>query len=371
VLSSIFLFLCTTFAATAQTPSGSTNFDSLSKQANEAREADRLDDAVRLYKKALALQPKWVEGWWALGTLEYDRNNYSAAASAFRRLLPLAPKDGAAHAMLGLSEFELGQEAAALRDIQEGRRLGMSNNQQLHQVALYHEGLLLLRASRFKSAQETFGMLCKERVDSTELMDGMGMAVMRIAPQNTPPPDSPGATVVRRAGLGACFATQRKFDDAFATYNALLAEYPDYPNLHYAVGLGYVEANNVPEAVDQFKQELQRNPDNYAARLEIATTLYKVDSNTALEFALEVVRQKPDLPFPHYLVGLLYLDLGDQAKAIPELEIAAKSLKQDPRVYFALSTAYSRAGRKQDAATARAMYEKLNKQNAAGSSATY
>ena len=354
----------------AQNKPSSADFASLSKQAEAARQADHVDEAVLLYRKALALQPKWVEGWWALGTLEYDRSNYSAAAASLRRLVLLAPKDGSARGMLGLCEFELGQDAAALRDIQEGRRLGMSNNQQLHQIALYHEGLLLLRAARFKSAQGTFGMLCKEGVQSGQLMDGMGMAVLRTAPHAAPPPDSPGAAILRRVGVGACLATQRKFDDAFATYNALLAEYPDYPNLHYAVGLCYVEANNVPEAIDQFKIELQRDHSNYAASLEIATTLYKVDSTTALEYAQAVIQQKPELPFPHYLVGLLYLDLGDHAKAIPELELAAKSLKQDPRVYFALSTAYSRAGRKQDAAQARATYEKL-KRSTETSAATY
>jgi tetratricopeptide (TPR) repeat protein len=359
----LFLIFALILSARPQKPLIPADFETLANQAAIARDSNNLDDAVRLYKKALALRPKWTEGWWSLGTLEYDRNNYAEAAQAFHRLIPLAPKDGTAHVMLGLCEFEQGRDDAALQDIQAGRRLGLSNNEQLHDVTLYHEGILLLRRARFKIAQETFGSLCKEGVSNNQLMDGMGLAVMRILPKDAPPQGPPGATVVRRVGHAACRSAQRKFDEALAEYTALLNEYPEYPNLHYAAGLCYVDANDVVAAVGQFKQELQLDPQNLAANLEIASALYKVDSGAALEYALEAVRLKPQLPFPHYLLGLLYLDTGDHLEAIPELEIAARAFPKDARVFFALNTAYARAGRKQDAAKARASFERLNQES--------
>src|ERR1700739_623451 len=123
------LLLC--HSAFPQSKPATESFDSLAKRAAEARDSNRLDEAVTLYKKALALHPKWPEGWWSLGTLEYDRNNYTSAASAFRQLLPLAPKDGTAHAMLGLCEFELGQDAAALKHLEQAKTLDISTNPQL------------------------------------------------------------------------------------------------------------------------------------------------------------------------------------------------------------------------------------------------
>ena len=88
-----------------QTKPTTESFDSVAQRAAAARDADRLDAAVSLYKKALTMRPKWAEGWWSLGTLEYDRNNYRSAANAFRQLLPLSPKDGTAYAMLGLASL--------------------------------------------------------------------------------------------------------------------------------------------------------------------------------------------------------------------------------------------------------------------------
>jgi len=357
--------------AAAQSRSAPSSFELLSKQAAEARNADRLDESVRLYKQALALRPKWAEGWWSLGTLEYDRNNYVLAARAFRQLLPLAPKDGTARVMLGLCEFELGQDQAALKYIQEGRALGMANNAQLHQVALYHEGLLLWRAANFKLAQSTFGSLCKEKVENTQVLNGMGLAVLRVSPKAAPPEGSPCAEVVQRAGHAACLTAQKKFDEARQEYTDLLEEFPDYPNLNYAFGLSYVDANNVPAAVEQFKQEITRDPQNVEARLEIAAVLYKVDSNAALAYAEEAVKLNPRLPFAHYLLGLLYLDTDYYLKAIPELEIAQKAFPKEAKVYFALGSAYSRAGRTQDAERARAAFTRLSAQAADGAKPSY
>ena len=41
--------------------------------------------------------------WWSLGTIEYDRDAFSEAAEAFRKLAALDSKAGSARIMLGLS----------------------------------------------------------------------------------------------------------------------------------------------------------------------------------------------------------------------------------------------------------------------------
>jgi tetratricopeptide (TPR) repeat protein len=91
----------------------------------------------RPLQAGLALRPQWAEGWWSLGTLEYDRNNYAAAARTFQRRLALAPKNGTAHAMLGLSEFELGQDDNALKHTEEAQTLGVTNDTQLRRVVVF------------------------------------------------------------------------------------------------------------------------------------------------------------------------------------------------------------------------------------------
>ena len=151
----------------------------------------------------------------------------------------------------------------------------------------------------------------------------------------------------------------------------LLNDCPDFRNIHYAFGLSLVESNDVPGAVEQFKIQIQQDPKNAEARLEIAAALYKVDSSAALPYAQDAVSLNPQQPFAHYLLGLLLLDTDDYLKAIPELEIAAKAFPREKKVFFALGSAYSRAGRRQEAANARATFERLDKESPSDSSSSY
>ena len=92
------------FGAAAFAQTG--GFDSLSKRADAARQQNREEEARAFYKQALKLKPDWREGWWYLGTLQYDANHYPEAIAALQKLVLLAPQIGPAWAFLGLSEFE-------------------------------------------------------------------------------------------------------------------------------------------------------------------------------------------------------------------------------------------------------------------------
>lgn len=367
-----FLFLVL-FGASPCLPQnvGANTFESLSKRADQARDADHLDDAVTLYRKALAVRANWAEGWWSLGTLEYDRNNFTAAAQAFRKLLPLAPKDGTAHVMLGLCEFELGQDAAALKHLQAGKELGVSTNPQLRMVTLYHEGLLLLRAGQFKAAQASLMSVCAREMQPDDVLQSLGLAFLRVLPKEAPPAGSPGAQVVLRVGRAACFTGGKKYDEARKEYQSLMDDYPSYPNIHYAYGRFLVDVNDAPTGIEQFKLELNNQPNDVNSRLEIAAAEYKVDSTAGVPFAEEAAKLSPHLPFAHYLLGLLYVDIANFEKAVPELEAAQKAFPKDSRLYLALASAYSRIGRKQDAAKARATFERLTKESGAETRASY
>lgn len=355
----------------AQTKSSADSFEMIAKRAAEARDGDRLDEAVSLYRKALAMRPKWTEGWWSLGMLEYDRNNYGGAVRAFRQFLPLAPKDGTAQVMLGLSEFELGQDAAALKHLEEGKALGIATNPQLRLVTLYHEGILLLRAGQYKAAQTSLIGLCAKEMQGEDALQYLGLAFLRVAPKEMPPRDTPSGQIVLRVGRAACLTGQKKYDDARREYSALTQEFPEYPNIHYAYGRFLVDVNDAPGGIEEFKLELKNRPNDVNSRLEIAAAEYKLDSAAGLPYAEEAVKLNPRMPFAHYLLGLLYLDTDNYLKAIPELEIAEKSFPKDAKVYFALGSAYSRAGRRQDAERARTKFQRLSKESPEESGASY
>jgi tetratricopeptide (TPR) repeat protein len=338
------------------------SFSQFAAKAQKASEENRLDDAARLYARALAIKPKWAEGWWALATLEYDQDHYAKAVAAFKKMVALQAKNGTAFAMLGLCEFELGHEQASLRDIEKGVDLGLQTNPDLQHVVLYHEGLLLQRQGRFQAAQETLEQVCLQGGPSDTAANVLGMALLRSAAKEPPPAGSADADVVLRVGRAACLAGQKKYDAARPEFESVVSENPKYPNIHYAFGLFLLELRDVTGAVEQLKQEVANDPSDVVARLRIAASEYKRDSASGIPYAEEAVKLAPAQPFGHYLLGLLRLDVDDYLKAIPELEIAQKGLPREPKIYAALGTAYSRAGRKQEAAQARVVFARLTEE---------
>jgi len=330
--------------------------EELSAKADAARAANRLDEAVKLYHEALAMRPKWAEGWWSLGTIEYDQNLYKDAAEAFRRLTELDSKAGTARIMLGLCEFELGQEESALKHIQEGEQIGVVEDKQLRNVALYHEGVLLQRAGKFEGAQQALESLCLGGVETPELDAALGMAVLRIRAKQ------PSTAEIANVGHAQCLAAQKKFDEARALYAQSVAAHSDFPNIHYAYGRFLLDARDMKAGIAELQQEIKQQPNDAIARLQIAAAEYKVDSAAGLPYAEEAVKVAPELPLAHYLLGLLLLDTNNYKRAIPELETAERGLPKEAGVYSALGTAYALAGRDADAGQAREQAAKLRQQ---------
>lgn len=65
--------------ACGQAAAGSTqeSFQTLAEAATAAREAGKPEQAIQGYTRAVTLRPDWAEGWWYLGTMQYDRDHYS------------------------------------------------------------------------------------------------------------------------------------------------------------------------------------------------------------------------------------------------------------------------------------------------------
>lgn len=344
---------------------GSPAFQSLSAKATAAQDAGNLYEAIPLFRKALAVNPGWVEGWWSLGEIDYKDDRYRAAASEFKKAAALDPKYGTARAMLGLCEFELGQDKEALGDIEASKELGMEQDPQLRQVVLYHEGILLQRASRYEQASMALSSLCLSGVRSIDLAQIFGMAMLHINSKTAPSENSPEGDVVQHIGRGACLAAANEYDRARPEYEHVLQQYPHFPLAHFAYGRFLLEARDRPGAIEAFKQEIREHPDNVLARLEIAAAEYKVDSAAGVPYARQAVALVPQSPLPHYLLGLLLLDTGDFQGSIPHLEQASKAFSSDARIYWSLGVAYAHVGRPKEAAEARATFARLNKAKSA------
>lgn len=345
-------------------PSAETNaeFDQLVKRADEAREATQLLEALELYGKALQLRPNWAEGWWYAGTILYEKDRYPEARDAFRNLVTLEPKRAHAWGMLGLCEFQTREYERAVNSLQRGRTLGLADNREIEGVVRYHTALLYIRFEQFEIAFEVLSEFVREGRESPKIIEACGLTMLRMAflPNEIPPDKREQVLLAGRAGFDMA---ARRLDDARRTFTELLARYPDSPNVHYVYGVFLLKQDS-DAALEEFRRELKISPDHMPSLLQMAFEYHKRNEfETALPLAEKAAQLAPKVFAARNILGRLLLELGQVERAVKELEEGVRIAPQSPEMHYALARAYTRAGRKEDAARERAVFQQLEKQS--------
>ena len=343
------------------------SFEAIAAEASRAREANEIDRAAGLYRNALRLRPDWAEGWWYLGTLLYDRDDYAGAAEAFGRAAAGKQSSGMPLVMLGLSEAALGRKDDALQHLADGRRLGMAAEPSLRRTVLYTHATLLLERGDFEAAHQALTALVREDNVNPDVLAALGMSVLGMRPP-IPVQSSDAGRLALQAGRAESLATQRgAVAEARRQYEELVRLWPDARNVHFSFGRFLLENHLDEDAVVEFQKEIEHTPDHLLARLGIAGVKLRTDPAGGLPYAEQAVRLNPDLAEGEYLLGALLLETGDPAVALEHLEKARDRRRDDARVWFALAKAYARVKRPADAAEARAQFERLNASTPGGS----
>ena len=335
-------------------------FDRLVKAATEARLAERWDEAIALYGKAVALKPDYVEGYWYQGAAYYSIDNSAKCRDAFRRVVRLAPKNGAGYAFLGLCEFGLKEYDRSLQHLLLSRKLGVGDTGELGSIARYHAALLMSRMEQYEQALETLGEFAAEGNDNPRVIEAMGIATLRLPmlPIELPPDRR---EMVLMAGRASYMMATRNTASAESAFQALAARYPETPNVHYANGV-FLLQEKPDKAIEEFKRELELQPGHASSITQIAYEYLKQgDAQAALPWARKAVEAAPKEFTTHKALGQALLETGDVDGAIAELKAGIALAPTSPGLHFTLARAYQRAGLLEDADRARAEFTRLDR----------
>lgn len=336
-------------------------FDQVVKLGDEARLANRLDDALSLYAKALAMQPKWTEGWWYAGAIFYEKDRYPEARDAFRNVVALDPNRGQAWGMLGLCEFQTREYDRAGDSLLRARSLGFGGNQELESVVRYHAALLYIRFAQFEVAFDVLAEFIMVGNESPKVIEAFGLTLLRMPflPDELAPDKREEVMLAGQAGLDMA---AHRLDEARPIFDTLLARYPNEPNVHYAFGV-YMLKQDADAALKEFKRELEISPAHFPSMVQMAFEYLKRDEyNEALPLAEKAVQLAPKEFAARNVLGRVLLELGQIDRAIKELEEGTRIAPNSPEMHYALGRAYRRAGREPDAKREVDLFQKLQEQ---------
>jgi tetratricopeptide (TPR) repeat protein len=336
-------------------------FDEAVRRGDEAREAGRLDEAIGHYGKALKLQPKWVDGWWYVGAIFYEKDSYPGARDALRNVVALDPKRGPAWGLLGLCEFQTREFERAGNSLLRGRALGFGGNQELESVVRYHAALLYIRYDAFEIAYDILTEFVRAGNESPKVVEAFGLAILRMPflPEEVPAGKREQLLVAGRAGFNMA---ARRMDQARAAFDELLARYPAEPNVHYAFGV-YLLGQDADAALKEFRRELEISPNHFPSMVQMAFEHLKRDEfDEALPLAEKAVQLSPKMFPARNVLGRVLLELGQVERAVRELEEGTRLAPNSPEMHYALGRAYRRAGREADAKREVALFQKLQEE---------
>jgi tetratricopeptide (TPR) repeat protein len=351
-LSSLF-FVCTLFFISPPhlAAQGALSFDDLAQQATAARNSGNLPAAIDLYQHAVQQKADWAEGWFYLGLLNYESDQYSNATAAFTSFLKFQPGVPPVMALRGLCEFESSAYDDALRDLEQAVLHGAANDPHNEQIIRFHYAQLLTHAGRFDDAMKQYQFFADRHIENSDLLVGLGLVGTRTAILMS---DVPAQQRLMLEDVGKATYTFLSGDNEGAErlFNTLFTRYPSSPQLYlFYATLLYRDRSNL--AIDAIRNEVTAMPDNGYARAVLAFTLMIAGRFAeARPEAEKAVEQKPDLEMAQIALSRCLIETGSAPSDDKRAEeLLNQVLARDPNnleAHMALAALYSRTGRREN-----------------------
>jgi tetratricopeptide (TPR) repeat protein len=332
-------------------------------QASAARMQNDIPRAIELYSRAVEVNPKSPDGWWFLGSLQYETGAYVPARDALSHYIEMIPSAGPAFALRGLCEFETGEYAGALGDIQKGISLGAANQPRHEQILRYHEALLLTRLEHYAAALKKYDFFVKKGVTNPELLIAIGLAGLRmpLLPKDV---TAEQQGLVSAAGDAAYRSMAGDETSAAQSFKELFEHFPAAPNAHFLYGY-LLFATDPDAALLQFNQELAISPSSMSVEEMTAWCLLVLNRPAeALPYARTLAENQPESPAAQLVLARSLLETGDTNRGMEHLQTALQMDPKNLEAHLALAKAYSKSGRKEEARRERILCLQLSNESA-------
>lgn len=241
----------------------------------------------------------------AEGMKALEAQQYNAAVAAFTKAAAADPDDFVPRFHLGLAYSLMNQDAAAIENYRKTLQLKPG----LYQAEL-NLGMVLLRQKRPDEAQPLLADAARQKPAEFRPLFYLAQSQLDSSPA-----------------------------DAEKSYQAALAIDPKSAAAEAGLGQALLKQNRLDEAAGHLRKACEIDAAYRPALLELAAAYEAQKQN---EPAIAIYREFPENPGARERVGVLLIQSGQAADAIPQLEAA---VKQSPTTAnrAALATAYLKA----------------------------
>jgi len=286
----------------------------------EARQ-ERYTDAVPLYRKALALDPRVPGLHFNLGLALFKAGESKEALQEFNPLLKSAPPSSPERQRLvilvGMSYYGAEEYAQAVPYIKEAT--GSDPQNLALRLALAHS---CLWSKQYQCVLDTYHEILMLNAESAEADMLAGEALDEL----------------------------KDISGAIKQFRAAVKADPKMPEVHF--GLGYLLWSNdqFQESVPEFQAELANNPNHVEALAHLGDAEMKLNqSSIAIPLLEKAIALDPQFGLAHLDLGTIDADAGRNDEALRELKTAEALAPTEVDVHWRLGRLYKAMGNKDEA----------------------
>ena len=283
-----------------------------------------LNCAAAAFKQALRLEPRLAEAHFDLGLVRQSQQQPAAAIGEFRLAIEDDPALLEAHCALG---SVLSDPSKAEAEFSKA----LAVNPQLV-CALDGIAQVLTKERRYDAAIDDWRQALRIQPDAPDMQLALATATYKSAKAR----QAEGLPAIDGADVA----------DAIRMLTDLLKTHPDMTAAYFTLGNIYANERRDREAADEYREVTRRDPtDMVALAAQVKALIDASAYGEALAPARDYVHRKPNDPSGHVMLGTVYQQLGDYAKAEPELELGAAGAPDDFEARYQLGLVLARMGK--------------------------
>ena len=313
------------------------NRDTLLGQARTAEKRGDYGGAARIYEQALALAPGNLEVLKRFGVLEQTELKFDDSIAHFRQALAVNPKYPEVNFYLGVSYFGKNDFHNAIENFQ--RELALPES---HPRCRYYLALALQSSGRVDDAiSELNRALADNPTDADALYQlarlHKNASLQAIERLRAIDPDSFQLHTL----MGEFYAEEKRYPEAIEEYRSALKKNPGAAGIHFSIGVAYWVLHVRDKAELEFKDALEENPEDPMTNLYLGDTAVQDQRfDEALKYLQVAEKAHLDIPQMHTLLGTCYQARHDSESAKRELRAAIKGDPTAAAPHYLLAQVY-------------------------------
>lgn len=330
------------------------------KNAVDAQQAGRLDDAIKGYNTLIEKYPKIGLIRSNLGAALAAEGRYTEAIAQYQEALKLQPNPQV-RLNLALAYYKLGNTDSAITTLQKVHKELPDNTQ-----AILLLGDCYLKLGRNKDVISLLSPIENLHENDLPFTYLFGTALIRDGQTDR------GQVVIDRILrngntaesnflIGTAKYMVSDFSGARDDFKKALDLNPNLPDAYAYYGMALLSTGDQASARDAFQRELASNPNNFEANLHLGV-LYRHDEDyeNALKYLNRALLVRPGDPGARYQIASIELSQDKLPQAERDLESLVKESPNFLEAHVTLATVYFREKRKEDGDRERAIFAKLN-----------